>query len=143
MGGNDPSFGISISEHVENIKKIAEELNTQIVWCTSTPAGEVSPKNSQYEPYAEACMQIPQNENFQLVDVFNLYKQFPLERFFTFVSEENLVENVKAGDIDLQHPNQLGNAYIDKIILKEVFGIEFNAEKYIQDTLSGEKYPEF
>jgi len=44
---------------------------------------------------------------------------------------------------NLQHPNQLGNAYIAKVILKEVFGIEFDPELYWKDTLEGEKYPKY
>lgn len=141
MGGNDPTFKIPVSEHVENIKKIAQKLNTKIVWCTSTPAAKDAAKNDEYAPYAKACMHIPENENFQLVDMFNIYKRFPLEKFFTFKSEENPAEGVKEGDPDVWHPNQLGNAYIAKVILKEVFSVEFDPEKYIKGTLAGKKFP--
>ena len=143
MGGNDPTFKISVEEHVQNIKKIVEKLGTKVVWCTSTPAGEGSKKNAEYAPYARACMQIPEGENLQLIDVFNVYKQFPLEKFFTFKSEENPIEGIKEGEPDLVHPNQLGNAYIAKVILKEVFSIELNPEKYWQDCLKGKKYPKY
>lgn len=141
MGGNDPAFKIPVSETAENIKSIAEKIPSKLVWCTSTPAANGSPKNVEYEPYAKATMSIPQTENFKLLDMFSIYKKFPLEKFFTFKSEENPVEGLKEGDPDLQHPNQLGNAYIAKVILKEVFGIEFDPEKYIEDTLAGEKSP--
>lgn len=140
MGGNDPAFKLSVEEHVANTQKIFEKLDTQIVWCTSTPAGGGS-KNDEYRPYAEAIMRLPQSDKVQIIDMFTLYQQYPLERFFTFKSEENPVEGLKAGDPDYQHPNALGNAYIAKIILKEVFGVEFDPEKYIADTLSGEKFP--
>lgn len=143
MGGNDPTFKIEVSKHVENIKKIIDSLNTKVVWCTSTPAAKGYSKNQEYEPYAKACMQIPQSERLTMIDMFNLYKEFPTEKFFTFTSEENPIENVKKGDLDLVHPNQLGNAYIAKVILKEVFGIDFDPEKYWKDTLVGEKYPEY
>lgn len=144
VGGNDPAFNVTVAEHVENIKTIVKNANdngAQVVWCTSTSAGKNSKKNSEYEPYTKACMDIPGNDNFQLIDLFNIYQQFPLERIFTFISEENLVENIKAGEIDLQHPNQLGNAYIAKVILEKAFSIDFDPEKYIRETLSGEKYP--
>lgn len=143
MGGNDPTFKITVEEHVENIKKIVEKVGTKVVWCTSTPAGEASKKNAEYEPYAKACMQIPVSEQLQLVDMFNIYRAFPLGKFFTFKSEENPEEGIKKGEPDLQHPNQLGNTYVAKVILKEVFGIDFDPEKYWQGTLAGEKYPDY
>jgi len=143
MGGNDPTFDVSVSESVENIKNIAEKVNTRIIWCNSIPAGGDSNKNLEYEPYAKAFMEIPNSDNFQKIDMFNLFKTYPLDKFFTFKSEEILIENIKEGDPDLQHPNQLGNAYIAKVILKEVFGIEFDPEKYWSDTLSGEKLPRY
>jgi len=144
MGGNDPTFKISLNNHINNIEKTIGRLiasGSQVVWCNSIPAGKGSVKNSEYQPYAEEMLKIPQRENFQLIDTFHLYQQFPLERIFTFKSEENPVENIKVGDPDLQHPNQLGNAYIAEIILKQVFNLNFDAEKYVKESLSGEKYP--
>lgn len=143
MGGNDPAFKLTVSETLENINVIKEKISAKTIWCTSTPAGENSPKNAEYEPYAKAVMEIPQTDNFNLLDIFNIYKQFPLEKFFTFKSEDNPVERLKEGDPDLQHPNQLGNAYIAKVILKEVFGIEFDPERYIQSTMAGDKSPSY
>lgn len=143
MGGNDPTFKMTPEETAECIEGIKSKLMGKVIWCTSTPAGDGSPKNSEYEPYASATMQIFETENFKLLDMFNLYKQFPLDKFFTFKSEENPVEGLKEGDPDLQHPNQLGNAYIAKVILKEVFGIEFDPEKYMTATLAGEKLPNY
>lgn len=143
MGGNDPAFKLTVEETKHNIEEIKNKVKAMTIWCTSTPAGNSSPKNEEYESYAKVTMEVPQTENFKLLDMFNIYKQYPLDKFFTFKSEENLVENLKAGDPDLQHPNQLGNAYIAQIILKEVFGIEFDPEKYISDTLTGEKLPKY
>ena len=146
MGGNDPAFNIPVSEHVSNIEKIVDRLissGSKVVWSNSTPAATGSPKNAQYEPYVKASMKIPAGKNLQFLDMFNLYQQFPLDRIFTFISEENPMEGIKAGEPDLQHPNQLGNAYIAKVILEKVFGVSFDPEKYISDTLSGQKYPGF
>jgi len=50
---------------------------------------------------------------------------------------------VKEGDPDLTHPNQLGNAYIAKVVLEHGFGVIFDAETYIADTNSGQKYPRY
>lgn len=146
MGGNDPVLGVSVGESVNNIKEISKFITSagsKLVWCSSTPAGKHSKKNSEYEPYAKAFMKIPDKENFYKVDMFSLYQNFPTEKFFTFVSEENPTEGIKEGEPDLQHPNQLGNAYIAKVVLKEVFGITFNPEKYIKETLEGKKYPDY
>jgi len=146
MGGNDPALGISAEESVEYIGKIADVITgsgARLVWSNSTPAGKGSKKNPEYEPYAKALINMPEKDKVVKIDMFNIYQAFPTERFFTFVSEENPVEGIKAGEIDLQHPNQLGNAYIAKVVLKEVFGINFDPEKYIADTLAGEKYPNY
>jgi hypothetical protein len=146
MGGNDPTFKITPEQSVDNIKTISQsiiESGSQIVWSNSTPAGIGSKKNAEYLSYAEAFMKIPDKKNFFKIDIFNLYQKFPLERIFTFTSEGNLIEGVKEGEIDLQHPNQLGNAYIAKVILKEIFGIEFDPEKYITDTNNGIKFPTY
>jgi hypothetical protein len=145
MGGNDSVLGISVEDSINNIKTIAKkaiEIKTKLVWCSSTPAKKGSKKNQEYQPYSDAFLKADL-KNVIKIDMFNLFNNFPTEKFFTFISEENPVENIKAGDLDLQHPNQLGNAYIAKVILKEIFNIEFNPEIYMQDTLSGEKYPKY
>ena len=68
---------------------------------------------------------------------------FPNEKIYTFESEENPEENIKKGDLDFFHPNPLGNALIAKIILKQVFGVDFDPEKYIETAAKGYKYPEY
>lgn len=142
MGSNDRKR-LSIEDHVENIKKIVKELRTKVVWCNSISAELSSLRNEEYEPYARASMQISESGNLQLIDMFNVYKKFPLDKFFTFKSEKNPVEGILEGEPDLTHPNQLGNAYIAKVILKEVFGIIFDPELYWKSTLAGEKYPKY
>ena len=144
MGGNDLLFNIPVDEHINNIESIINELSAggaQTIWCTSTPALTSWFKNQKYKPYADATMKMAVSKNLQLIDMFNIYKNFPLKDIFTFISEENPETGIKKGDIDPEHPNQLGNAYIAKVILKEVFSLDFNPEKYIYDTLKGEKYP--
>jgi len=65
-----------------------------------------------------------------------------MKKIFTFISEENIEEGIKEGEVDLQHPNQLGNAYIAMVILKEVFGIKFDPEKYWKNNQKVVKFPE-
>ena len=143
MGGNDPSLGIGVEESIDNIKEISKKVNSKgikLVWCSSTPAMFDSFKNSQYKPYSNAFLKT-QIDGVNKIDMFNKYQKFPLDKIFTFTSEENPVENIKEGEPDLIHPNQLGNAYIAKVILKDLFKIEFDPEKYIRETLEGKKYP--
>lgn len=142
MGGNDPTLGVSVSESVDNIRKFVSRVETEVVWCNSIYSG-TDKKNMQYEPYAKSFMQMPNIPNLQKIDLFNIYKQFDLKRIFTFISEENPIEGIKAGEVDQQHPNQLGNAYIAKVILKEVFDIDFDPEIYMEDTRNGEKLPRY
>ena len=146
MGGNDPVLGIGVEESIKNIVKISGRVvnsGSKLVWSSSISAGKGSKKNPEYKPYSDAFLHIPVRGGFFKIDMFNAYQRFPTEKFFTFISEENPVEGIKEGEPDLQHPNQLGNAYIAKVILKEVFGISFDSEKYIKKTLDGEKYPSY
>jgi hypothetical protein len=146
MGGNDPALGVSVDESLQNISTITDAAiagGAEVIWCNSTSAGNGSKKNAEYEPYARAFMALPEKPGLTKIDMFSKYQAFPTEKFFTFESEENPVEGIAAGELDLHHPNQLGNAYIAKVILSEVFGIAFDPEKYITTNLSGAKYPEY
>lgn len=146
MGGNDPVLGVSVEQSVEYIGKIADRVigsGSDLVWSNSTPAGKGDKKNAEYEPHTQAFLNMPEREGVEKIDMFNLYQQFPTDKFFTFKSEENPVEGLKEGDPDLQHPNQLGNAYIAKVILDKVFGISFDPERYMADTLADVKLPRY
>jgi len=146
MGGNDVSLGISVEKSIDNIENILETLSKKvpyIFWCNSTPALDGNKKNKEYEPYAIKTLEIGKNNQIKIFDMFNEYKKYDLSKFFTFKSEENLIEGIKAGKIDPQHPNMLGNSYIAKILLKEIFGIEFNPELYLETLFKGGKYPKY
>lgn len=128
-------FNVGVDESIENIEKISKSViasGAELVWCNSLPAAKNSNKNADYEPYAEAFMNMPEKKGFYKVDTFSLYNELPTEKFFTFTDD---------GKPDLEHPNQLGNAYVAKIVLKEVFGIEFDPEKFMKETLEVQKYP--
>lgn len=146
MGGNDEVLGISVEQSIKNINLILKKLSKKIpyiFWCNSTPALKGNIKNEKYKPYAEATIKIKSNNKIKLFDMFNEYQKYDSKKIFTFKSEENLVENIKEGEIDPNHPNILGNAYIAKILLKKIFGIEFNPEKYLKTLLGGKKYPDY
>lgn len=146
MGGNDIYSKIPVEESIGNIKKILNQLSESvpyIFWCNSTPALDRSSENEKYKVYAEETVKIKTDKGIKIFDMFNEYKKYDLSKFFTFKSEENLVTEIKAGQIDPQHPNMLGNAYIAKILLKEIFGINFDPDLYLKTLLAGEKYPRY
>jgi len=133
IGSNDAILGVSVEEHEKNMRMIEEMLGGVIV-NQFRPLDEVAAR--RYGPYLE------KDRELGLKSFVNLDKEFQPEwKFFTFKSEENLEEGIKEGEPDYWHPNQLGNAYIAKTILGQVFGINFDPEKYIRENLAGEKYP--
>jgi lysophospholipase L1-like esterase len=143
IGANDPPLGVEIPSHQKNIEKIiglAKSKGIELVLCTNNnPWNEES--SNQYRPYAESDRKI---SGVKLVDMFKESENFPKEKIYTFVSEADIPEeNIKKGDKDFWHPNQLGNAYIAQVILKEIFGIEFDPEKYTETNTAGYKYPEY
>ena len=139
IGGNDPFLNVSVEDHIKNINEIKDKLNTNFILSSDNkPWNDIAV--SKYLPYIEADKKLGFDK---FINLFEISDTFPKERIYTFISEENPVENIKAGDIDYWHPNQLGNAYIAKVVLKEVFGIEFDPEKYIDSNARGEKYPKY
>lgn len=140
MGGNDPILGLKTEETRENLKKILEKFKNnsiEVAWGNGLPDLR-NEKNKLNEPYRKVAMEFEKS-----LDIYTWYEQWNLEHFYTFRSEENIDEGIKEGEIDPTHPNQLGNAYIAKFYLKEVFGIDFYPEKFIEGTLSGEKFPRY
>ena len=142
-GANDPFHqGISLAEFADNVAKIKnklEESEVELVLSTDT-----CPRDSwgaeKCLPYVEVLKSVDKN----CIDLFGISKTFPTERIYTFISEMDIPEEgVKKGEIDPWHPNPLGNAYIAKVILKEVWGIEFDPEKYIEEVNKGEKLPRY
>lgn len=139
IGANDPFLNVSVEEHIRNINDIKDKLDINLILSTNNkPWNDIAV--SKYLPYVEADKNLG-FENF--INLFEISDTFPNERIYTFVSEENPVENIKAGDLDYWHPNQLGNAYIAKVILKNVFNTEFDPELYISSTVKGEKTPRY
>ncbi len=139
IGGNDPFLNVSVEDHIKNINEIKNKLDTSFVLSTDNkPWDDVA--ISKYLPYIEADKKLGIDK---FINLFERSDAFPKERIYTFISEENPVENIKAGDLDYWHPNQLGNAYIAKVILKEVFKIDFDPELYIKDTVEGQKTPKY
>lgn len=142
-GANDPPLQITVDEHRENLEKIiksAREKKIELVVATdNNPANKDA--STKYLPYIEADRKLLGND---LIDLYGESANFPTERTYTFLSEADIPEeNIKKGDRDFWHPNQLGNAYIAMVILDRVFGINFDPEKYIDSNSKGAKCPEY
>lgn len=142
-GKSDMHYKISPIVHKENVTRLIQKITAKVpyfVFCTST-ASLTKEFNQRYEPYVEWVKSLFPRPKAQFVNLFEKYRKFNLARLFTFISGGNEAVGFEPGDIDTLHPNQLGNAYIAKVILKEVFDIDFDPEKYIKETLEGKMYP--
>ena len=139
IGGNDPFLNVSVTDRINNIIEIKNKLDTDFVLSTDNkPWNDIAV--SKYSPYAEADKKL---EFDKFINLFEISDSFPKERIYTFISEENLVENIKEGDLGYWHPDPLGNAYIAKVSFKEVFGIDFDPEVYIWDVVNNVKLADY
>lgn len=141
---NDLHSSITPEEHGENVEKIAKRLaesGANIICGTSIATLNPS-YDAMYEPLANVAESTLKSSGIQFIDTFRKYREFDLKKLFTFISQQgNPVLGIKPGDIDFAHPNQLGNAYVAKLFLEEGFGISFDPERYIAETLKGEMFP--
>lgn len=141
-GANDPFQNIEPEEFRGNVLKIknaVEESGSRFILSSDNyPNNEWAA--SKCIPYIDELKSVTSD----FINLFELSKTFPKDKIYTFIQEMDIPEErAEKNKTDFWHPNQLGNAYIAKVILKEVFGIEFDPELYIQTTLTGEKYPKY
>ncbi len=145
-GKNDIYKGVGIREHEQELEKLLtgfKESKIKTIFCSSTPSLE-DKINKKFKPYTENYSKITDKCDTQYVNIFEKLQKFPLKSFFTFkLPFPNEAVGLKKGDLDPLHPNQLGNAYIAKILLKDIFGIEFDAEKYKKGVDNGDMYPKY
>lgn len=146
FGKNDLYLGITPEKHKNNIREIGENILEQgidYVFCTSTATLNKT-KNENFRKYKNLTKEAFEGLDVKIIDLFEKYKKLDIEKFFTLISENgNDVADIKPGEVDYLHPNQLGNAYIAKILLKEIWGIEFDPELYIKETIDGVMYPKY
>jgi len=134
MGLNDPTLGVSLETHMGNIKKLISEFGDKSLVIST----DIYPNSEQEQNEYLSYVQADAKTDYKKAKFINLFEEFKLldpNKLFTFKLED--------GSPDTLHPNQLGNAYIAKVILKQVFGIDFDPEKYIETTAKGYKYPEY
>lgn len=146
-GDNDMHLKRTDMELKESLSKIVSKLesSTKGSIYMSPPSGPASRANDEenLRQFMKPALLLFPRDNMQFIDLFLEYKKFDTERFFTFVSIGNEHAGLKPGDIDFLHPNQLGNAYIAKIVLEHGFGISFDPDLYIEKTLAGEMFPSY
>ena len=105
-------------------------------------AGLDKTSNFRYRPIAKACLVEAKEAGAQVFDLHTAYEKLNRARFYTFTNRcDDEVTGIKAGSIDTSHPNTLGNAYVAKLMLKSLFGIEFDPELYLGDLRADVKYP--
>jgi len=142
---NDIHIHKDLAEYNKDIKAIMDKLSkrcSHMILSNSIP-GNNSGYNAEYGAYANSIKAIKLNDKIKFIDMYQAYQEFDLGRFFTFKSQGNQVLGIPLGGIDFVHPNQLGNAYMAKIILEKGFGISFDPEIFMANTLKGEMYPRY
>ena len=142
---NDKDLKISVDEYKNNMRKVLQALSakvTDVVYCTDLTANKPS-YNESSQAYLEAVKTIFPIKNVLYVDLFNKFQSLDLNKLYTFVSTGNEDIDLKPGEFDFIHPNQLGNAYIAKFILETAFGVSFDPEKYMNSNNSGAMFPAY
>ena len=132
---NDIELNITPEESRENLVKIFEMLETKdVVYTPDIYSGDAM-LNKAYEPYIEEIMQISTNDNILRFNGNEVFSKYPVDKFYTLDSDGNSIK-------DLVHPNSLGNVYITKMFLENIFDIQVNPERYLEDIRSDiVKYP--
>jgi len=147
---NDAYFNVDTKETEINAKKIIDILlKNKIFTIFTTNVPSVDKKiNAKIMPFVEADRKAAQfygqEANFKFVDFFNLIPEQIAEKIYTFISDGNEFVGLKSGDIDTIHFNRYGNALVAGIVLKECFGINFDADKFMADLKDESRmYPRF
>lgn len=127
-------------------KKLMNEVSSKVpvfVYCTSLPCNnEKLIKNC--EKYVVTVKSILPAKGVHLIDMFSLYRKYDLAKMFDMTNRYgNKVLKIQPGEVDFVHPSQLGNAYIAQVLLKEVFGVDFDPEQYLREVLSGMMWPRY
>jgi lysophospholipase L1-like esterase len=148
IGGSNDVDELTVAQHVQNIttlKRMMSESSGHFAYCTSLSSTS-SNFNDKYNPYRTQVLEIPPCPNEIVIDLFTEYKQYDLDKLYTFVVEfpqELASMGLLEGGIDYLHPNTLGQAYIAKILLDKIFNIQFDPELYVADIRSDKKYPRY
>lgn len=139
---NDIELGISIKEQEEYLTKIFEITKNKDVIYSPDLYSKHQVLNDKYEKYVEASLSIKTGKNVQKFNGYKIFKSYPIDKFYTLELDNNIDLINPNCKQDPVHPNVLGNIYIAKMFLEEIFGIKVNPEIYLKDTRSDTvKYP--
>ncbi|MDY0097396.1 MAG: SGNH/GDSL hydrolase family protein [Candidatus Dojkabacteria bacterium] len=138
---NDIELGITVEEQIGNINSIFELLSNKDVIYTPDLYSNDQVSNERYEQYIEAILSLDIPSNINVFNGYEIYKDYPIEQFYTLDLDLN-IDNTSEVKKDTIHPNSLGNIYIAKMFLEEIFGIKVKPELYLKDIRSDiVKYP--
>jgi lysophospholipase L1-like esterase len=148
-GKNDYYYKINKEITEKNTRELVRrslENKCKVVLTTSVPA-LTNELNENTKEHVEIDRRIAQeflgNENFMFIDFYKFFSEDDLRRSYTLISEkgnENI--GIIPGEVDPIHFNKYGNALVAKILLREVFGLDFDHEKFIKDLSDNtKKYP--
>lgn len=145
VGDNDADLGVSVADYRKNLEENIDRLKTFVrkVVLVSDMGSLSEQLNAKYLEYVGVLRAVAKEKELQLVDIFDLFSENEMKKFFTLKSPGNEVVGIKPGEIDILHPNQLGNAYYAKVVLKDVFDVEFSPEKYFKSIEEGEMCPQY
>ena len=139
---NDYELKISIAEHKTNIEKMFKLLGKSVghfVYSPDLYSGDTK-LNEAYEEYILSLMQIPTEKNQIIVNGYDIFSFYPYREFYTLekditeLTDEEKEDAIKGKlAIDYVHPNILGNIYIAKMFLENIFGIEVDPDVYLKD----------
>jgi lysophospholipase L1-like esterase len=142
---NDMDLKVPVEESTTNLSDLLSKIKSSvasIIYSTDI-ASNNDQYNAKYLPYLTSIKNIFPLEGITFVNMFEEFEKLHKDRFFTFESTGNPDAGIKPGELDFIHPNQLGNAYIAKILLEQSFGINFDPEKYIQENNAGRMFPKY
>lgn len=151
---NDVELGIDMSEHISNLRRLFIKLSKSCDLFVYSPDiySADADHNKSYVPYMKSALEIPLVHKQININGFKIFSQYDWKNFYTLekalselsVEEKNRLEKEGFRAIDNVHPNALGNVYVAKMFLEEIYGIKVNPEKYLNDLRSDKiKYPSF
>jgi lysophospholipase L1-like esterase len=149
VGKNDFYYGIDREITRKNTREIIKkslEAGMKIIFMTTVPA-LTDKLNQGVKDYIavdrEVAKEFSVKENFVFVDLFESFAKADLEKIYTLISENgNKDIGIGPGEVDPVHYNRLGNAMVAKIILENVFDMDFDVERFMQDLNNPtKKYP--
>jgi lysophospholipase L1-like esterase len=135
-------------QHAENMNEILTFLTNKtedVVYCSAPYLIKSPDNNTRYVKFLELVKSLDILNKTIFINLFEYFETLDSERFFTFKisPSDSISMNLPVDSIDPFHPNQLGQAYLAKKLLKDMFDLEFDPEKFIETTNRGFKYPEF